>query len=91
MLPTGIFADTTPFLFTDAHGNKLRFNGHGDAGNVAVQAADATITDGGEIAARTFDTGDGGSVVVNADDLSTQTAELFRRHPLYRGWLVQFN
>ncbi len=63
---TGIFADTKPFLFVDSHGKELSFHGHGDAGNVSVQAANATITAGGQIAASTFGAGDGGSVEVTA-------------------------
>jgi filamentous hemagglutinin family protein len=65
---TGIFADTRPFLTVDSQGNKLTFRGHGDAGDVTVQATDATITDGGQIAASTFDAGEGGSVEVTAKD-----------------------
>jgi len=38
-----------------------------------VKGGDAKIANGGQIAASTFGTGDGGSVIVNADDLSLQT------------------
>ena len=68
VFPTGIFADTKPFVFIDSDGNKLTFDGHGEGGNVAVQAANATITSGGQIAASTFGSGDGGRVEVTAKD-----------------------
>ncbi len=53
-------------ISSDSHGKELSFHGHGDAGNVSVQAANATITAGGQIAASTFGAGDGGSVEVTA-------------------------
>lgn len=57
---SGIFADTGAF------DNDLVV-GSGDAGNIAVQTGNLTITGGGEISATTFNTGKAGSISIDAN------------------------